>query len=94
VPNLTKQSRSINSLTFSSSAQRFIVSLRPPLQARIENALLEIAANPRTAGKPLKGELKGNYSYRVGDWRIVYSIEKPFVYVKDIRHRREVYKRK
>ena len=80
-------------LQFSSSAQKFIVDLHPPLQARIENALLEMAADPR-AGKPLKGDLTGNYSYRVGDWRIIYSVEKSFVYVKDIRHRREVYKRK
>lgn len=80
-------------LRFSSSAQNFIAGVHPPLQARIENALLEIAANPRV-GKPLKGDLKGNYSQRVGDWRIVYSIEKSFVYVKDIRHRREVYRQK
>ena len=79
-------------LQFSPSALKFIAKLHPPLQARIENALLEIANDPR-AGKPLKGDLKGNYSYRVGDWRIVYSIEKSFVYVKDIRHRREVYRR-
>ncbi len=64
----------------------------PPFRTRIENALLEIAENPRS-GKALKGELKGNYSYRVGDWRILYSIEKSFLYVKDIRHRREVYRR-
>lgn len=80
-------------LQFSSSAQKFIAGLHPPLQARIENALLEIAANPRV-GKPLKGALKGNYSQRVGDWRVVYSIEKSFVYVKDTRHRREVYRQK
>jgi mRNA-degrading endonuclease RelE of RelBE toxin-antitoxin system len=80
-------------LQFSSSAQKFIVSLYPPLQTRIENALLEIAATPR-AGKPLKGDLKGNYSQRVGDWRIIYSIEKTAIYVKDIRHRREVYRQK
>jgi len=83
----------VRPLQFSSSVQKFMADLHPPLQTRIENALLEIAANPR-AGKPLKGDLKGNYSQRVGDWRIIYSIEKTAIYVKDIRHRREVYKRK
>jgi mRNA-degrading endonuclease RelE of RelBE toxin-antitoxin system len=78
-------------LRFSSSAQKFITSLHSPLQKRIENALLEIASNSRI-GKPLKGDLKGNYSHRVGDWRIIYRIEKTFVYVKDIAHRREVYR--
>ena len=80
-------------LQFSSSVRKFAAELHEPLQARIENALLVIASNPR-AGKPLKGDLKGNFSYRVGDWRIVYSLEKSFIYVKDIRHRREVYRRK
>jgi mRNA interferase RelE/StbE len=80
-------------LQFSLSAQKFIAHLHPPLQTRIENALLEIAVNPRV-GKPLKGDLKGNYSQRVGDWRIIYGIEKTVIYVKDIRHRREVYRRK
>jgi mRNA interferase RelE/StbE len=80
-------------LQFSSSARKFAEELHEPLQARIESALLEIANNPR-AGKLLKGNLKGNYSCRVGDWRIVYSLEKNFIYIKDIRHRREVYRRK
>ena len=80
-------------LLFSLSAQKFITGLHPPLIARIENALLEIAANPR-GGKPLKGDLKGNYSQRVGDWRILYSIEETAIYVKDIRHRREVYRQR
>jgi len=78
-------------LHFSSSARKCIAELQKALQVRIENALLVIANNPR-AGKALKGQLMGNYSYRVGDWRIVYSIEKSFIYVKDIRHRREVYR--
>jgi mRNA interferase RelE/StbE len=78
-------------LLFSSSARKFIADLHPPLQTRIQNALLEIAANPRV-GKPLKGELRGNYSQRVGDWRIIYSIGRTEIYVKDIRHRREAYR--
>ncbi len=80
-------------LKFSSSSQNFIQSLHPPLKERVANALLDIAIDPRS-GKALKGDLKGNYSYRVGDWRVIYTIEKTFVYIKDIRHRREVYRRK
>lgn len=80
-------------LRFSSASQKFIQALTSPLRERIANALSDIAINPQS-GKPLKGNLKGNYSHLVGDWRIVYSIEKSFVYVKDIRHRREVYRRK
>ena len=43
---------------------------------------------------PLAGYWRGYFKLRAGDWRIIYSIEKAAVYVKDIRHRREVYWRK
>lgn len=89
---MSQHSRSCE-LKFSSSSQSFIQALHPPLKERIANALLDIASDPRS-GKALKGDLKGNYSYRVGDWRIIYTIEKAFIYIKDIRHRREVYRRK
>jgi mRNA-degrading endonuclease RelE of RelBE toxin-antitoxin system len=87
------QSSKSHELKFSVSALRFIQDLHPPLKERIANALLEIARKPR-AGKPLKGDLKGNSSYRAGDWRVIYSLGKSLVYIKDIRHRREVYRRK
>ncbi len=44
-------------------------------------------------GKPLKDNLKGKYSFRVGSYRIIYSVHKHeiTVYVLDIGHRREIY---
>jgi|WetSurMetagenome_2_1015567.scaffolds.fasta_scaffold1586864_1 mRNA interferase RelE/StbE len=86
------QSSKSHELKFSASALRFIQDLHPPLKERVANALLELAREPQ-AGKPLKGDLKGNYSYRIGDWRVIYTIEKAGVYIKDLRHRREVYRR-
>jgi len=43
---------------------------------------------------PLKGKFKGKYKLRVGDWRIVYSVDHSahIVTIYVIRHRREVYK--
>ena len=60
---------------------------------RVRNALLSLSKDP-TQGKPLKLSLKGKWSYRVGVYRIIYSIEKKIltVYILDIGHRREVYK--
>ena len=50
--------------------------------------------DPRTKGKPLKGNLKGIWRYRVGDYRIFAIIEddKLVIFLFDIGHRREVYK--
>ncbi len=52
----------------------------------------ELAKNPE-AGKPLTGPYKGLWKYRLGDYRIIYTIErsKLVVFVLRIRHRKDVY---
>ncbi|MGD0419209.1 MAG: type II toxin-antitoxin system RelE/ParE family toxin [Xanthobacteraceae bacterium] len=51
------------------------------------------AADPRRFGKPLTGDMKGFWRYRVGDYRIVASIEdgRFVVLVVTVGHRRQVY---
>ena len=60
---------------------------------KIRNALYAIAEDPQQ-GKPLKLTLKGKWSYRVGTYRVIYTIDGKVltVHVIDIGHRREVYK--
>ena len=55
-------------------------------------ALDVIAENPQ-AGKALVANLKGFWSYRVRDHRIIYEIkhEEIMVYVEKIAHRKESY---
>ena len=55
-------------------------------------ALDIIAENPK-AGKSLVANLKGFWSYRVRDYRILYEIkhEEIMVYVEKIAHRKESY---
>lgn len=52
--------------------------------------------NPRLYGKPLRENLDGLWRYRVGQYRLICEIEDAVVtvYVIDIGHRREVYRRK
>ena len=49
--------------------------------------------DPRRFGRPLTRDLKGLWRYRVGDYRIVASIEgdRFVVLVVTVGHRREVY---
>ena len=56
----------------------------------VENAL---AIDPYV-GKPLTGPFKGLFKYRVGDYRIIYSVERSrlIVFVLRIRHRKDVYR--
>ena len=43
------------------------------IYVRVANALDSLAKNP-FQGKPLKDTFKGRFSYRVGSYRIVYSL--------------------
>ena len=52
---------------------------------------------PYRIGKPLRDELRGLYSARLGtEWRIIYRIDesKHAVVVQDIQHRSIVYRRR
>ena len=63
------------------------------LYGRLINVIEALSENP-FVGKKLKGPLKGDYSLRVGSYRIIYSVsnKKLIVYIIDLGHRREIYK--
>ncbi len=42
--------------------------------------------------EPLSGEFKETYKLRVGDWRVIYTIENGVIVIQSIGHRREIYK--
>ena len=61
-------------------------------KARIRRAIEQkLSTNPETYGKPLRRSLKGYRKLRVGDYRVIYRIEKKMVKVFAILHRSVVY---
>ena len=72
---------------------RYLYTHNNAIFTRIRKALRSIAEDPHQ-GKPLKLKLKDKWSYRVGVYRIIYSMDGRIltVYVLDIGHRREVYR--
>lgn len=60
----------------------------------IDTIETKLANNPYELGKPLKGQYKGLWRYRVGDYRIIYRISDAEVLVLILRiaHRKESYK--
>ena len=55
---------------------------------------IEKLENPRSQGKLLRGKYKGSWRYRVGNYRLLATIndKKVLIYVFEIGHRREVYR--
>ncbi len=80
-------------VALTSTAAKELKRLSGQLIARIVPRLENLASNPRPPGcKKLKGGDK-EWRIRVGDYRIVYTIDdqKLLVEVTRIRHRRDVY---
>lgn len=62
-------------------------------RARIRKAILSrLTTEPEKYGKPLRFTLKGLWSLRVGDWRVIYHIAADEVWILKIGHRRDVYR--
>ena len=82
-------------VVLTSSAEKELQKLSAQLNARIVPHLENLADNPRPPRcKKLKGGDK-EWRIRVGDYRVVYTIDdaRLLVEVTRIRHRSEVYER-
>ena len=58
------------------------------IRISIENKLL---SSPELFGKPLRQSLKGCRSLRVGDYRVVYRIERKIIRILAVSHRSQGY---
>jgi len=80
-------------LEIKQSAQRELDAFDDALFARVDRRIVALADDPRPPGcKKLRG-YKNQWRIRVGDWRVVYSIDDAVkvVSITRIAHRREVY---
>ena len=80
-------------IAFARSARRELQALSQQAAERILKKIDSLASNPRPSGsKKLRGH-SGLWRVRVGEYRVVYSIDdnKRVVDVSVIRHRSEAY---
>jgi mRNA interferase RelE/StbE len=70
-----------------------IPKLNQTLRKRIKKAIEErLSISPHQYGEPLRKTLKGYWKLRVGDYRVVFKIERNEVLIFAIINRRDVYK--
>ena len=73
--------------------QKDIPKLSEQDRKRIKKAIEgKLSTAPEQFGKPLRRSLKGYRKLRVGDYRIIFHIEKKNVMILAIQHRSVVYK--
>lgn len=86
-------------IEFARDAERELDALEPQVARRILKFLNERIApldDPRSLGEALKGSRLGAFwKYRVGDWRLIASIDDGVLCILVLRigNRREVYRR-
>jgi mRNA interferase RelE/StbE len=77
-------------------AKEDLAALPRALQEAVVGSLTLLEDRPQELGKELRGRLKGLRSYRVGNYRILYTIEgrgrRSRVIVRAIRHRAVAYR--
>ncbi|MBI3761513.1 MAG: type II toxin-antitoxin system RelE/ParE family toxin [Chloroflexi bacterium] len=76
------------------AAERERRKLPANVRTRINQALLELEANPRPSGTSKLSGAKERWRIRVGDYRIIFTIDDDAKRVTVIRiaHRRDVYR--
>ena len=79
-------------ILYTEEAARRIGRLDKVVKDRIAKAIVRLSEKPEL-GKHLTGLLSDRWSYRVGDWRILYKIRRKelVILVLTVGHRRDVY---
>jgi mRNA interferase RelE/StbE len=77
---------------YTQAAAKRIAALDKAVKERVRQAIVRLSEHPDT-GKRLTGLLSDRWSYRVGDWRILYKIRNAelIVLVLTVGHRSGVY---
>lgn len=81
-------------ITFKKSALKELSDISKPYNQNIAIAIDKLTENPKPDGvKKLKGE-ENAYRIRIGDYRVIYTIEDviKIVEIQRIRHRKDAYK--
>jgi mRNA interferase RelE/StbE len=84
-------------VSFEPRAEKELGKLDRSMQKRIVSFLrdrVEGGSDPRSSGKPLRGEKADLWRYRVGDYRIICRIQDAYLMVLVVRvgHRKDVYR--
>ena len=80
-------------LAYTAEAKSWIAHFNPRIQRQLKSAIERLAQKP-DIGKRLTDELSDYWSYRTGDYRIIYQIhhKQVLVLIVTVGNRKEIYK--
>ncbi|MCL2630760.1 MAG: type II toxin-antitoxin system RelE/ParE family toxin [Firmicutes bacterium] len=71
--------------------QKYIDGLDEPLKSRIKKSVAKLASEPPEGDIKRMSGLSG-YRLRVGDYRILFSVENKTIYIHEVGPRGQIYK--
>lgn len=80
-------------LIYTRTAFKDVKKLDIIVKKRIRKKIEEYQIDPLTHAKRLINPLIGSYRWRIGDYRVIFDIEKDRIIILRIGHRREIYER-
>ena len=81
-----------NKLLYTKTACQDIQKLDVVVKKRIKKKLEEYIKKPLFSAKKLTNSTIGSYRWRVGNYQIVFDIDKDNIVILRIGHRKEIYK--
>lgn len=79
------------SLIYTKRAFKDVKKLDRVAQKRLKKSLEKLVDNPLYHGEKLIKKELGEFRFRVGDYRVIYDIDKNNIVILRVGHRREVY---
>ena len=80
-------------IEWNEAAIKDLANLDKPVAQRILKKIDWLSDNfEKVIPEPLIAQFKGTYKLRIGDWRVVYTIEGQTLVIQFIGHRRDIYR--
>jgi len=79
-------------IEWTEAAIKDLQSLDKPITQRILTKVAWFFNNfEKVVPEPLIGKFEGAFKLRIGDWRVIYTVEGKTIVIQFIGHRREIY---
>ena len=79
-------------IEWNEDAIKDLAKLDKPVAERILKKIDWLSNNfEKIIPEPLIGQFKGTFKLRIGDWRVVYTIQGQILVIQFIGHRRDIY---
>ena len=79
-------------ILFTNRSLKDLENIDPATQKRIAAKLKEYSAEPLKYSKKLLNTNLGSYRFRIGDYRVIFDIDKENIVILRIGHRKNIYK--